>query len=350
MRDLAARLLTRHGSMVEDDEDEPTSVLVVSKDLGPSSSLSELDELRTNASIGPSFVRYATDEGHRVHSIVGNPSADVMFTELTKWWDTQMSSASGPPRSILLAVFDPPVGSENALATDIASSILSNVPIKFIVFRVSATIVRNATARGDVTVTNGLESAITLSEMDYKVSLLSSSHSLKLYSPNALVGRDRDGASAFFQHGAETAAVGDGTFSAYLFATKGLDLAIPSARTYFATLGAGKPKVDKDTGDCYIFVKSCKAAARLQFTSEADRSRAVGLSEINDKGSTVSAKEFLNSVNVYCGNAIVSDPERLDRFWISGPSVALSEAVCAHIRGCGGRRGRPHAQLVSFPR
>ena len=339
MRDLAARLLTRHGSMVEDDEDEPTSVLVVSKDLGPSSSLSELDELRTNASIGPSFVRYATDEGHRVHSIVGNPSADVMFTELTKWWDTQMSSASGPPRSILLAVFDPPVGSENALATDIASSILSNVPIKFIVFRVSATIVRNATARGDVTVTNGLESAITLSEMDYKVSLLSSSHSLKLYSPNALVGRDRDGASAFFQHGAETAAVGDGTFSAYLFATKGLDLAIPSARTYFATLGAGKPKVDKDTGDCYIFVKSCKAAARLQFTSEADRSRAVGLSEINDKGSTVSAKEFLNSVNVYCGNAIVSDPERLDRFWISGPSVALSEAVCAHIRGCGGRRG-----------
>ena len=339
MRDLAARLLTRRGVMGGDD-DEPSSVLVVSKDLGPSSSLSSnrLDELRINASIGPSFVRYATNEGHRVHSIASEQSAGVTFSEVSKWWEAQMSSASGPPRSLLLAVFDPPVGSENVLATDIASSILSKVPIKYIVFRVSASIVRNATTRGDVTVINGLESVVALSEMDYKVSLLSSSHSLKLYSPNALVERERDGAIAFLQHGAEKAAVGGGTFTAYLFATRGQDLAIPSARSYFATLGAGRPKVDKNSGDCYLFLKSCNSAARIEFTWGGDKSRTV-LLDVNSKGSTVSAKEFLKSVNVYCGNAAVSDPERLDRFWISGPSLALSEAVCAHIRLCGGRKG-----------
>jgi hypothetical protein len=340
MRDLAARLLSRDDTGAGDAESN--DVLVVSKDIQggaggvprhASTSTSTLDELRVNASVGPSFVRYATEEGHRVHSIgIGGASDGSPLSELAKWWEAQSSSASGPPRSIQLAVFDPPAGSEGVLAADIASRILSKVSIKYVVFRVSAT-TTVPLARGDATtVIAGAESVISLLEMDYKVQLLSSSHSLNLFLPNALIGRDS--ASEFLRIGAKKAeAAGGGTFTAYLFATRGLDLAIPSAREYFATLGAGKPKVDKASGDCYLFLRSCGSMARLEFALGGDKNQAA------IESSKISSKEFLNSVNVHCGNVTIVDPKRLDRFWISGPSIESSEAVCAHVSDCGDDNG-----------
>ena len=183
MRDLAARLLSRHTI----DEGEDSNVLVVSKDFVPSSSSTSrqqvsttsptIEELIVNASVGPSFVRYATKEGHRVHS-VGISNGRGTTNELTAWWEAQGSSVSGPPRSIRLVLFDPPAGSENAMASEVVSRILSKVPIKYIIFRVSASGMVKKYGENDF-IFSGVDSVISLSEMDYKISLLSSSHSLE---------------------------------------------------------------------------------------------------------------------------------------------------------------------------
>lgn len=337
MRDLAARLLSRHTIV----EGEDSNVLVVSKDFVSSSSSRQqvfttsptIEELIVNASVGPSFVRYATKEGHQVHS-VGISNGRDATNELTAWWEAQGSSVSGPPRSIRLALFDPPAGSENALASEVVSRILSKVSIKYIIFRVSAS--GMVTKYGDNEfIFSGVESVISLADMDYKISLLSSSHSLKWFQPNALIGRDS--ASEFLRRGAGKAAeTGDGTFTSYLFATKGLDLAIPSQREYIATLSAGKVRVDKSTGDCILSLKSCKSEARLEFSVGAGGEK---LSAIASNRSNLSAKELFGGVSVFCANKAVVDPNRIDRVWISGSSIEVSEAVCVHINNCGGKRG-----------
>jgi hypothetical protein len=207
------------------------------------------------------------------------------------------------------------------------------VPIKYIIFRASASEMVKKYGDNEF-IFSGVESVISLAEMDYKISLLSSSHSLELFQPNALIGRGS--ASEFLRLGAEKAAgSGTGTFTSYLFATKGLDLAIPSQREYMATLSAGKVRVDKSTGDCILSLKSCKSEARLEF------SVGVGgetVSAIASNRSNLSAKELLGSVSIFCANRAV-DPNRIDRVWMSGSSIEVSEAVCVHIHNCGGKRG-----------
>ena len=343
MRDLAARLLSRHTIV----EGEDSNVLVVSKDFVPSSSSSSRQQVSTtsptieptielivNASVGPSFVQYATKEGHRVHSVGIRNGGNTTY-ELTAWWEAQGSSVSGPPRSIRLALFDPPAGSENALASEVVSRILTKVPIKYIIFRASASEMAKKHGANEF-IFSGVESVISLAEMDYRISLLSSSHSLELFKPNELIGRGS--ASEFLRLGAEKAVEsGTGTFTSYLFATKGLDLAIPSQREYMATLSAGKVRVDKLTGDCILSLKSCKSEARLEFSVGAGGEKVSAIASKNR--SNLSAKELLGAVSVFCANEAVVDPNRIDRVWISGSSIEVSEAVCVHINNCGGKRG-----------
>ena len=328
MRDFASRVLSRH--IVGSGAD----VLIVSKDLPPRQQSRPYSlDMKSNHSVGPSFLRHSMAEGHRVHGIGGGNAGNDISSQVSKWWES--FSTSRPPSWILLAVFDPPIGSEDAvISSKAASRILSGCTVTYILFRVSSTWPRGSTA-----IVRGKDAVDALVGHGYKVSVLSSSHSIDLFEPNSLL--DGDSLSHFLLLGAKKArqsSVGRSVaFNAYLFATQGLDLAIPSQREYVTPLGAGRTKVDKSSGEVLLSLKSCKAEARVEFRSARERK---GMDR-NDEGAKTSAASpsriFLAHFSVFCGNKAVTDPSALSEMWMSAETPDLSEAVCVRINGCGTR-------------
>ena len=248
MRDFAHRILSRHIVRMAD-------VLVVDE-------LPLVSDPSFDASVGPSFVRHAEKEGHRVH----------VTPELTESWVRSL------PKWILLAVFDVRQGSEYvSFTSELATSLFVERTVTYIVFRVSAS-GRHI---------HGAEAATALMSLGYKVQLLSASHPLKTFQPNVLLTQTT--VVTFLEAGADVTGAAE-LFNAYLFATQGLDLAIPSQREY----GVHKT--------CPI------SPLRAEFVSDAV-----------DEG----------SLRVVCGNKSIEGGYKISSWAGSGPK---SEAACVTAR------------------
>lgn len=330
MRDFAARILSRH--IVESGVD----VLILSKDLPfdpqlalANNDLLDFDSLRRKFSIGQSLFRYTEQEGHRAHGLSvtsGRPS------QLKDWWESFDATGSRPPW-IDLAVVDPPYSTEDAVVHSRSFiKLLSECTVTYIVFKVSSRSPAPASFQ-----LNGPRAVESLTSLGYKIQVLSSSHSIDAYPPNTLL--DRNSTRQFLISGAHK--VGNqGIFNAYLFATQGLDLAIPSQREYMP-LGlttevkfSNGVSIDRHTKNFteevvlhVPFMPCFPSTVKIEFKSVVPQIRSGG-------GEQTLSKQLL-SFDVFCGNKVINGPDQIDYLWMNGNTPEVSEAACVRLRKCG---------------
>jgi hypothetical protein len=250
MRDLAARVLSRTISQ--------STVLVVAAGAETALSLVQSQKdgwheegLRKqfNYAVGQSFVLSAAKQGHQVYALNGEAPS------VNSWWNSFSSRAHDRPNWVLLTVFDPDVGQEDAVI-EASSSFIQDATATYIVFRGSAQGI----------IHRGLKAAEQFLALGYKLQVLSSSHTTKqgetIFGPNTIL-TNRSIITSFFRYGSDLAMEADGekgVFRAYLFATQGLDLAIPSRREY-VNLTKGQHVVTKGQHvDQGIPYKDCPAS------------------------------------------------------------------------------------------
>ena len=261
------------------------------------------DGLEADRSVGAEFLRRASRQGHRVHGVGNSKDART----LDEWWSSFPTPGDGKgaevgegerrPDWILLAVIDPPPGEEDAaLSPGSASTFLSEATLTYVVLGVRARLRPKVTAgmgndggggpeEEELEIeAGGLESVRTLLRYKYKVQVLSASHyhvpdpetGEGAWGPNRLL-REGDAAD-FFRWGAEGARRGarsnrSSTFRAYLFATQGLDLAIPSPRLYVNETRAVDVSGD---GVPYVECPRRHERANIEFRDKVRKGRAFG--------------------------------------------------------------------------
>lgn len=223
-------------------------------------------------SIGTAFLRYGVAEGHTIHAIndrhpnkrfqVENsvPTLDDWWTsfdgdkssnnDIIKngtgsklWWS---SNPNEKPTWILLAVFDSEFGSEHSV-WEKADSFLESCTVTYIVIAIHSVKLKDGSYRF-----GGLGAIESLLRRRYKLQTLSCSHYhaernnegdiLGRYGPNALF-QSAEQLKGFLRWGADAShSYGESTedyFTSYIFATQGLDLAIPTPQTYLQYGGRG---------------------------------------------------------------------------------------------------------------
>ena len=298
MRDFASRVLSRH---IFSKAGSGADVLVVSKD---ASELVVKDTASASFhAVGPGFVRHARKQGHKVHSLLRLEDAS---------WEIGIRDRGKMPGWILLAVFDPPHGMEdNALTSDAATALLSKCTVTYIVFRISAS------QSGSY----GTKAADELIRRGYKVQVLSNSHSVRGYPANTLLDTNSSVAKLLKMGWAlsvEGEARGnEGTdgnmFHAYLFATQGLDLAIPSQREYLDLKGGGHISFNATTNEALVPMKRCKPSPiRIAFMHASSDTPTFG------------------HFHITCNGRQITEAE-VKRLWMSADAPERSEAACVSV-------------------
>ena len=211
-----------------------------------------LDSVEFDASplsLGATFVLHAQSEGHATHAMNAGMTKEGKYTTwnttLDTWWSHYDVSQGRRPNWILLAVIDPGFGWENLIWRD-SKRFFQESTITYIVTAVRSRFVGNTLEM------YGMDGARALIEKRYKLQVLQVSHYhveytgttqqqgpsvFEQYGPNALLKREKD-IESLLLWGAESARrYSNATaefpvFTAYLFGTQGLDLAIPSRRQY----------------------------------------------------------------------------------------------------------------------
>ena len=298
MRDFASRVLSRH---IFSKAGSGADILIVSKDASGMS----LDDA-TSASfhaVGPGFVRHARKQGHNVHTLSRLEDAS---------WEIGNGDDTSMPGWILLAVFDPPHGMEdNALTSDAATSLLSKCTVTYIVHRISAS--QNGSY--------GVKAADELIRRGYKVQVLSTSHSVRGYPANTLLDTNTSVAKLLklgWALSVEGKARGnEGTdgnmFHAYLFATQGLDLAIPSQREYLDLKGGGHISFNATTSEALVPMKRCKPSPiRIAFMHASSDAPTLG------------------HFHITCNGRPITETE-VKRLWMSAESAEVAEAACVSV-------------------
>lgn len=248
-------------------------------------------------SMGARFLYDSFREGHSIHAIDSNMVASV---SLDDWWNSFGSNSgakSGPeqerPSWILLAVFDLPWWEEDAVWGK-ATQFLTEATVTYIVLAMHSVKERNGSYRY-----GGLQAAEQLLERRYKLQTLSVSHYhadssnekqiFQSYGPNALF-QSVEEIKNFLQWGADSAKLHgneDDVFKVYIFATQGLDLAIPSAGFYIADdkVGMVDPLKGMDARDS-ASLKRCprsKETYNIELHFEGvSPERAVGFPKFHD--------------------------------------------------------------------
>lgn len=296
LRDFASRVLSRH---IFSKAGSGADVLVVSKD-----TFEMAVDGTTSASfhsVGPGFVRHARKQGHTVHSFSRLEDAS---------WDIDNGDSGKMPGWILLAVFDPPHGMEdNALTSDVATSLLSKCTVTYIVFRISAS--QNGSY--------GTKAADELIQRGYKVQVLSTSHSVRGHPANTLLDTNTSVAKllrigwALSVEGKGNEDVNGNMFHAYLFATQGLDLAIPSQREYLDVKGGGHISFNATTNEALVPMKRCKPSPiRIAFMHASSDTPTLG------------------HFHITCNGRQITEAE-VKRLWMSAEAVERSEAACVSV-------------------
>lgn len=249
MRDLSRRVLSRHVAN--------SNVLVIAPDALDATSISVSEDLDSTDfsspfSVGGTFVLHAHAEGHVTHAMNAGLKEDGEWTRwntsLNHWWSSFEEQGKRRPNWILLAVIDPGFGWEDIVWSN-SERFLQESTITYVVTAVRSRLLFNNTLE-----VYGMEAAKALMEKRYKMQVLQVSHyhvelddkkpTVELdekpsifdrYGPNALLKQEKD-IQSLLQWGAESARRYSNTtsplFTAYLFGTQGLDLAIPSRREY----------------------------------------------------------------------------------------------------------------------
>jgi hypothetical protein len=259
MRDFARRVLSRHVAN--------SNVLVISPDaqqayddyskMSKNMSLDSVEYNPTRHSLGGNFVLQALDQGHATHAMNAGMMSESgacskWNTTLDTWWsryDISKERRQRRPNWILLAVVDPGFQWEDLVWTD-SSRFLQESTITYIILAVRSRLVN------DTLQVYGMQGANALLGKRYKLQVLQVSHyhvefeeesggndkqqnptTFSQYGPNALLKTETD-IVALLRWGAQVAQDYSNktrespVFTSYLFATQGLDLAIPSRRHY----------------------------------------------------------------------------------------------------------------------
>ncbi len=210
-----------------------------------------------NHSVGEAFLRYGVSEGHAIHvmdsdsrggfqSGKSGPSLDSWWKSFDedrrindrskRWWSSEPLEK---PNWIILAVFDTELGSENTVWKE-AEAFLDDCTITYFVVAI------HSKKRLDGSyVFGGMKAMDLLLQKKYKVQVLSSSHYhadlsserdiFERYGPNALF-QSAEEIKDYLRWGADAAQLygesRDTIFTSYIFATQGLDLAIPTPQHY----------------------------------------------------------------------------------------------------------------------
>ena len=248
MRDLARRVLSRHVAN--------SNVVVIAPDAKEASLMAIPDSLDSTDFVSPltlggTFVLHAAAEGHRMHTMNAglqkNGSWTAWKTSLDHWWSSfGQEGAERRPNWILLAVVDPGFGWEDLVWSE-SQRFLQESTITYVVTAVRSLMFSDGTL--DM---SGVHAAQALLARGYKLQVLQVSHYhddipekptstsavFQKFGPNGLL-KTVDDIEALLQWGAKSARRYSNTgageapvFTAYLFGTQGLDLAIPSRREY----------------------------------------------------------------------------------------------------------------------
>jgi hypothetical protein len=313
MREFACRVLSRHVTS--------SNVLVVAPG-AVSAAKDTFDLLKTKQqnfsidlpgkdSIGGTFLQYGAAEGHTIYAIDSSrkrtergkakagPTLDAWWRsfddEMTSnnatklWWSAKSNEK---PDWILLAVFDSEYGSEDSV-WEKAGSFLQDCTITYIVIAVRSIKLKDGSYKF-----GGMDAIESLLHRKYKLQTLSSSH-YHAEKDNAEMIFERYGPSALFQSSGELkdflrwgadAANEYGKpknelFTGYIFATQGLDLAIPSPQVYLREGGTEIDVFNKYEMNHLPPLKSCKGAngEKLNFVfdevSECGRFHSSSLDE-----------------------------------------------------------------------
>ena len=273
----------------------------------PTKVLSEEDLIKRHGySVGKSFIFAASKRGHHVVAVDGTQQATV-----DQWWEQPSNRPSQDP--LWLTVFDPAtIGAEDRLVEG-ASRLIQEAPISYIVYRVSSQLRLSR---------NGLNASKLLLDAGYGLQILSASHANPQGERNNRRGpnshlRNYHEVEKYLIEGETRAFVAEGrqaVFRSYLFATKGLDLAIPSRREFMDTkIYREQPDFVIDNTKTIPYKQCPKSQAQIKFVS----SNPVLLeAQCYNRRFPISSDR-----NSYPKNV-------LKEIWYSGESLETSEAVC----------------------
>lgn len=289
MRDLVARMSTHDSS----------SILVVSP--GADSVAHQLHQQNNSQGcvseqdvgfkVGESILVNTAKQGHKVIGLSPMESNNGSMPD--EWWQKSNLQREGAQchRQILLAVMDSAEKNDEIIQNSV--HLLNEAAVNYIVIGVGV---------NPNEYSFGKKAALILHKLRYKVQILSSSHfpdTTSPWVPNRLLTTP-DHFQAYFARLAKYARETQTPVRGYLFATRGLDLAIPSASEYI-----NRVKVDR------IEYRQCpQTNASIEFVNTAS----------------------LDKVHVTCRNVTVSPKD----LWFSHSTIANSEAVCARV-GCDGK-------------
>eukprot|EP00532_Pseudo-nitzschia_australis_P006201 CAMPEP_0168166608 /NCGR_PEP_ID=MMETSP0139_2-20121125/2116_1 /TAXON_ID=44445 /ORGANISM="Pseudo-nitzschia australis, Strain 10249 10 AB" /LENGTH=781 /DNA_ID=CAMNT_0008083813 /DNA_START=228 /DNA_END=2574 /DNA_ORIENTATION=- len=303
-------------------------------------------------SVGTGFLRYGVAEGHTIHAINDHhpeqrfgkenyvPTLDDWWTsfdgdkssnnDLVKnatgsklWWSTNPDEK---PTWILLAVFDSEFGSAHSV-WEKAESFLESCTVTYIVIAIHSVKLKDGSYRF-----GGIDAVESLLRRRYKLQTLSCSHYhaehnnareiLDRYGPNALFqsvkqlkGFLRWGADVSHSYGEST----DDYFTSYIFATQGLDLAIPTPQTYLQYGGRGIDAFDEHDMKRLPPLKSCPDAKSKNMNFDFDET-SLRLNLAGNKSIEYSEEE------------IGEKSKEEFSFWMNGSTLSKSEAVCISNR------------------
>jgi hypothetical protein len=233
----------------------------------------------------------------RDHPVVAMPTHAVSGDE----WQTIVTNQS------LLAFFDPlDMTRQDGLITDYTSALIDHAgSVDYLIFRIEASV-------GSI---HGKNASTHLLHAGFQLQILSASHSLPLsqsqrnathYGPNTQLRRELD-MHSYFEYGRHVARSTKQVFQAYLFATKTLDMAIPSAQEYINLNG-------HETDDIVLNVDG----DAIPYRQCPDSIATIGWE--NGNGNETKTPEHLATK---CEFNMVPD-----RLWFSGTSPETSDLVC----------------------
>jgi hypothetical protein len=287
MRDFARRVLSRH--IVN------SNILVVGSDATTAAKYAhsrnytdnpyDTTDYQSHYSIAGTFALHATAEGHSLYAIDYGAKETATIDDWwlsfqnplsasehnNQWWSSTHSRSR--PGWILAAVFDLRFGFQDRL-WDQSTKFLSESTVTYAILAMYSQLLPD-----DSLVMDGLVAAEALLGRRYKLQVLLVSHydagtdnkdaTFESYGPNGLLG-SIENIKEFLQWGAEAAVRHSRRlpdergvpFTAYIFATQGLDLAIPSSRVYLSEESRLHPDESKTQVNLYkpLLFKPCRQA------------------------------------------------------------------------------------------
>jgi len=289
----------------------------------------------SNSSVPYNLMKRAREEHHTTH-LVGKSDSTSKQTFIDEWW-RRLSNKQ--PKWLLLTVLEDGGKSTIFSSRAAGADFLKNGPtMTYIVLGITASITDISKNHSNYSFT-GMDTVELLLEHNYKVQLLSASdswdtggnilkgsnpRSFTIFQPNDLITKEN--IETFFKWGAKAAIISKGlaggrnwaqdddnaVFKAYLFATQGLDLAIPSRRQYLSETKFTNAKWRFPYAN--VSAERRAMVERVQFVScPVERHSSLNLDFLKHSASS-DKDDILSSIRVKCNNEdVTSDLRNKDK-------------------------------------